>query len=292
MSGVERPPVAVIVPFKGSRDEAERVAAQLLGLKRRPDDELIIADNNGAGSVTDDLGVTAVQADRIASSYYARNSGARAASAPWLLFVDSDCLLPPTLIDDFALNDIPEDCGIVAGELDAAREQTEFVAAYERSRGHLEVEQHMRMGPHPAGITANLMVRRAAWDELGGFVEVRSGADLEFCWRAQNEGWGFVFRPDARVEHLHTSRLRDLLRKARRYGPGQAWVNELYPGSSPPPKVARGLARAVAGTIVFPLLLQPRRGAYKALDGLWIGAFALGYRRGDNRAGPIGGPGA
>lgn len=287
-----RPPVAVIVPFKGSRDDAKRVSDQLLGLKRGPDDELIIADNNGSDAATSGLGVTVVRADRIASSYYARNTGASFASAPWLLFVDSDCILPPTLIDDFGLDDVPDDCGIVAGELEAAREQTEFVAAYERSRGHLEVEQHMQMGPHPAGITANLMVRRDALDALGGFVEVRSGADLEFCWRAQDAGWGLVFQPRACVEHLHTSRVRDLLRKARRYGPGQAWVNDLYPGSSPPPKVGRSLTRAVAGAVAFPLLLQPRRGAYKALDGLWIASYAFGYRRGDNRAGPIGSSGS
>ena len=237
------------------------------------------------------LGVTVVRADRIATSYYARNTAAGAASASWLLFVDSDCLLPPTLIEDFRLGEVSATCGIVAGELEAAREQTEFVAAYERSRGRLEVEQHLEMGPFPAGITANLAVRRSAWAELGGFAEVRSGADLEFCWRAQEAGWGFAFRPAARVQHLHTTTLRDLLAKARRYGPGQAWVNQRYPGSSPPPRVGRALARAALGALAFPLLLQPRRGAYKALDGMWVAAFALGYRRDSNLAAPIRRPG-
>ena len=41
-----RPSVAVIVPFKGSREEAERVESQLLGLTRQPGDELIIVNNN------------------------------------------------------------------------------------------------------------------------------------------------------------------------------------------------------------------------------------------------------
>ncbi|MDQ2676733.1 MAG: glycosyltransferase family 2 protein, partial [Actinomycetota bacterium] len=88
------------------------MAEQLTGLRRGPRDELIIADNTWSGAATADLGVTVVRADRIASSYYARNTGARAARAPWLLFVDSDCLLPPGLINDFALDDVPAACGI------------------------------------------------------------------------------------------------------------------------------------------------------------------------------------
>ncbi len=272
-----RPSVSVIVPFKGSRADAERVLKQLHSLEIEPGDELIVADNSPTATIRSVGRVRAVRAPRFASSYYARNAGAEAARGEWLLFTDSDCLLHTSLIRDYFEVAPSADCGIRAGELDAANQRA-LIADYERSRGRLEVAPHLELLPGPAGITANLLVRRQAWEAINGFAEVRSGADLDFCWRAQSAGWGFEYWPQARVSHLHCETLRTMLRKARRYGPGQAWLNAIYPGSSPPRKLPLELLRALAGAAIWPLCLQPRRGLYKALDGLWAAAYVFGYR--------------
>ncbi len=48
-----------------------------------------------------------------------------------------------------------------------------------------------------------MLVRRDVWEWLGGFHEgVRSGADVEFCWRVQDADWSLEHRPEARVEHV------------------------------------------------------------------------------------------
>jgi glycosyltransferase involved in cell wall biosynthesis len=284
---MSRPPVSVIVPFKGTRLDAERVVAQLKGMAVTPGDEFLLVDNSPRPIAVSEGTIRVLRAEARASSYYARNEGAQAARNEWLLFVDSDCLIPATLLDDYFSERPGEESGIVAGELVAASGQTAFTARYERSRGHLEVAQHMSMGPGPTGITANLLVRRATWSDLGGFHEVRSGADLEFCWRAQEIGWTLDYRPEARVEHLHTERLGDTLRKARRYGPGQAWVNRRFSNSAPPPRLASQVGRAVAGSMVWFVSGQFQRAAYKAMDGLWSVAFATGYWLDDNRPSPL-----
>jgi GT2 family glycosyltransferase len=276
--------VTVVVPFLGDAADAARVSEQLEGLERLPGDELILVDNSPAPVATAGGAVRVVRAGARASSYYARNEGAKAANNDWVLFVDSDCLLPATLLADYFDGEPADACGVIAGELEAAPGQTAFTAQYERDRGHLEVAQHMDWGPGPAGITANMLVRREAWAGVGGFCEVRSGADMEFCWRAGAAGWTVEYRPQARVQHLHTERLRTMLRKARRYGPGQAWLNRRFPGTSPPPPVARQVGRAIAGTLVWTLTFRFRRAAYKALDGLWSVAYGWGYRFGDNEA--------
>jgi len=132
---------------------------------------------------------------------------------------------PATLLDDFFSEPIPMRCGIVAGEVDGAPGQPALTARHTRSRNHLGVEANLLdHGPHPAAGTANLMLRRDLWRRLDGFAEVRSGADLELCWRAQDAGRGFVLHREARVEHLYPERLGPTLRKARRYGAGQAWL--------------------------------------------------------------------
>ncbi|MFL5870102.1 MAG: glycosyltransferase [Solirubrobacterales bacterium] len=279
-----RPTVSVVVPFAGDPPAAARTAGELRGLSTRPGDELIVVDNSPRPAFVDADGIELVRAAELASSYYARNRGAERASGDWLLFVDSDCLLPPTLIDDYFSEPPGERCGIVAGGIVGEPSQDSVIAGYARSRGQLAAGPPLELGPTPAVGTANALVRRAVWAELGGFAEVVSGADFEFSWRAGEAGWRVESRPAARVSHLHPETLAELRAKARRYGAGQRWANERFPGANPPRGVARELARSAAGMIVWGLRGQVERARFKALDGIVMAEFARGYRFGQNAA--------
>jgi glycosyltransferase involved in cell wall biosynthesis/GT2 family glycosyltransferase len=282
--------VSVVVPFHGDDGHARAMLAALGRIELGPDDELIVADNTGAAVVERAAAdgpprTRVVQADVERSSYYARNVGAEAASGEWLLFVDSDTRPIPDLVDRYLAEPPGERVGIVAGGVRSAEGQASLAARYAHSRGHISEEWHLRTGPYPAGVTANLLVRRSAWEALGGFHEgVRSGADVEFCWRAQQLGWGLVHRPEASVEHVHPETIPELLRKARRHSAGRVWVNRLYDGALPRPTLIRPLARSVAGVLVWTLTGQFERARFKWLDGRMSVANWRGYLFGDNRA--------
>jgi N-acetylglucosaminyl-diphospho-decaprenol L-rhamnosyltransferase len=49
----------------------------------------------------------------------------------------------------------------------------------------------------------HLLVRRAAWDEVGGFDEAffMYLEDVDLCWRLRERGWRTRYEPAARVEH-------------------------------------------------------------------------------------------
>lgn len=291
MSGHARPAISVVVPFGGSGADAAATLAGLGRLELRPGDEAIVADNVPGGSAAlDGAGgaVAVVRATRERTSYHARNAGAERARNDWILFVDADCRPAPDLLDAFFAEPIGPRCGLAAGAVVPAPCQRGLIPAYARSRGHLRERHHLEARPewpHSAGITGNLLVRREAWEEVGGFQEgVRSGADVELCWRVQDAGWELVHRPGAAVEHAHVERLREMLAQARRHAAGRRWVDGRYPGSFPRPRLARSLLRCAAGTVGWPLLGQPRRGLYKAIDAAWFLADAAGYAFGDNRA--------
>jgi len=256
--------------------------SQLEGLATGPGDELILADNSVDGVAEATPRVAVARAAAIASSYYARNVGAGEATNEWLLFVDSDCLLPPGLLDSY-FGPVPASrCGLVAGEVEGDPRQESLVARYHRSRGHLHATPPLAAGPSPAVGTANALVRRRAWEQLGGFEEVVSGADFEFAWRAGERGWSVEYRPAARVRHLHPERVGAMRAKARRYGAGQRWVERLYPGAARRPGVARELLRSGAGVVVWTLSGRFERARFKALDAAWIFAYADGWWRGRN----------
>jgi GT2 family glycosyltransferase len=272
-----RPPVSVIVPFLGSRAEGEALLRALARLRLGEGDELIVADNGGALPEREGSPRVLHALDE-RSSYYARNVGADAARNDWLLFLDADTLPPASLLDDYFREPVDERCGALAGGVVAARDQRALVARYAASRRYLSQAAHMRDVHRPYAITANLLVRRAAWAEVGGFFEgLRSGGDQDLCWRIQDAGWTLAYREPAAVEHRHRERVGPLARQMARYSAAIAWMERRAPGSSPRPRVARRLARSVAGSLVWLAGGRHERAAFKALDGVVVAAEGAGY---------------
>src|SRR5829696_147150 len=271
--GGERPPVSVIVPFLGSRADADDLVRALDVLERCPGDELILVDNGPTPVLPD-----AVHAPAQKSSYHARNAGVDRAAGEWLLFLDADCRPRPTLIDDYFAERIEPGCGAVAGRVMALTTQEAPVARYARSRGHLSQAAHMRDAHLPYGITANLMIRRAALEQLGGFQEaLRSGGDADVCWRLQDAGWTIAYREAAAVEHAHRETVVALARQAARYSAAIAWMERHRPGSSARPKVTRRLVRAGLGAAAWTVLGRRERAAFKLLDGVVVVAEGAGW---------------
>ncbi len=273
-----RPPVSVVVPFLGRDADAELMAERLGGIRLQRDDELIVADNtaSGAAAAIATRGARVVQARRERSSYHARNSGARAASGDWLLFIDADCRPEPGLIDAHLGDPPPGRCGALTGAVLPERGQRALAARYATDRGFLNGAGADRGEVWAVG--GNLMVRRAAFEELGGFEEgIRSGGDVDLAWRLVRAGWTLEPRPGAVVHHPHSERVADHLRIVARYGAGARWLNERYPGFAgrwPLPKQL-----ALAAIDAARLAPRDREGAaFRALDGLGLVAHNVGYR--------------
>jgi hypothetical protein len=268
-----RRPVTVVLPFHGTAAEAQQTLDALAGLRLGASDELLVVDNTGVGVVPQNGVARVVPAADEQSAYYARNVAAEAAAGDWLLLLDSDCFPPPDLIDRYFAAPIDDDVGAVVGEVVGLAGQTELIARYARSRGHLGQQVHVDHVYRPWGVTANLLVRRAAWEDVGGFVEgVRSTGDTEFSWRLQDAGWRIGYQPEAVVEHEHRRSVRRLVRQAARYGAGRAWLARRYPGSGGRPPLARELARAAAGIAVWTVTARLERATFKALDAVYVSA--------------------
>lgn len=296
LSGV-RPAVSVVVPFGGAEADVEGTVARLRGLRLREHDELIVADNSLGGCFPVQAeGISVIRAGRERASYYARNAGAERASNEWLLFLDADCTPASSLLDDYFEPVPAPGCGLVAGAVVPAPAQQGLAPRYARSRGHLREDWHARGQPgwpHPSGVTGNLLVRSAAWRELGGFHEgIVSGGDVELSWRLQDAGWEFEWRPEARVEHAHVQTLARMASQTRRHAAGRRWVNRRYPGAFPRPRLAAPLARCGAGALAWAMRGEGERALFKLIDARWHWAGFCGYLWGDNRPARSGpGPG-
>ena len=275
-----RPGVSVVVPFTGDRDAAAELREALDRLELGPDDELIVTDNSPGGTfaaAAADSRIAVVRSQHERSSYHSRNVGAERADREWVLFIDADTRPRPDLIDRYFDEPVPASVGAIAGPMLPLRETDTVFSRYAESRTLNEQLAHVRNHYRPFGATANLLVRRAAFDELGGFYEgVRSGEDADFCWRLGREGWEIAYRPDAYVKHLLRERLRPYLRVHARYTSGRRWLMRRWPDSAMGPRLRR-IFRFGAGMPYWWLRGQFERGLFKGIDVLVVVAEGVGY---------------
>jgi GT2 family glycosyltransferase len=235
------------MPFAGDEAEALAAEATLLALGTEPGDALILSDNTGTAPRVE--GLIVVRADGERSPARARNAGAALARTDWILFIDADCVAPPELLEAYFDADIAPDVGALAGAVVPLSGATTVAARYASERNFLRQEAHLAHSYRPRAVAANLMVRREAFEQIGGFYEgLRAAEDTDFSWRLQAAGWRLGFSPGASVQHRYRTTVRDLRRQWRGYAAGRAWLARRYEGFGPEPAVVRAAARA-AGSL-------------------------------------------
>jgi len=295
-----RPAVSVVMPFAGDAARARAAASVLTDLETQAGDELILVDNSGTVPELSEITVARATAER--SPAHARNVGAEHATNDWVLFLDSDCRAPGHLIDDFFSVPVGDRVGALAGEVVPAMDGKALATRYGAARGFLSQRQHLAHPYRPRAVAANLLVRREAFEEVGGFYEgLRAAEDTDFSWRLQQAGWRLEPRPQASVEHSYRASVTELRRQWRGYAAGRAWLARRYNGFAPQPAAARaarrmrgrfgGGARGVVDRSAPETRAGPlERSRYLALDALLAGEELAGFVL-SNRPRPDGGKG-
>jgi len=158
----------------------------------------------------------------------ARNLGARQAQTRWILFLDSDCLPTPGLIDGYrqALNGAIAYAGMVRAE------QHDPVSRYYDTQGILNPLPLWDDGEkRPAYlITANALVWREALAQLGGFDEgfpSAGGEDIDLGLRLWSVG-PLAYAPAAQTLHAFEPHLLAFVRRFVRYGCGNRLLAAHY----------------------------------------------------------------
>lgn len=154
-------------------------------------------------------------------SYAARNAAIALATGELLAFTDADCVPDPGWLAAGA-DAVERGADLAGGEVVSA------VAggppnAWERYDRAVYLRQDELVREDHFAATANLFVRRAVVDDLGGFdSSLKSGGDYEFGRRATSAGHRLVYVPEASVVHRPRASLRETWHLHRRLGAGWA----------------------------------------------------------------------
>lgn len=244
-----RPTAAVIVPFAGADARLRECLAALGRLIVAPGDELIVADNRPRARGALHAGaVRVLPAAGPRAPGFARNRGAQAARADWLVFLDADTRPAPDLLARYLDPPPVSATGLLAGGIVDVADGPSLAARHSARRGQMSQRVTLERRGRPYAQSANLAVRRHAFEAVGGFDETaRAGEDADLCWRLAAAGWRLEERPGAVVEHRSRASTRALLMQLARHGCGTAWLQRRYPGEFPPPRPREAARRVVGG---------------------------------------------
>jgi glycosyltransferase involved in cell wall biosynthesis len=218
--------LSVVIPCF---NQAGRIGAQLDRLAQENWSEpweIVVADNGSTDATRaivrryqDTIeNLRLVDASARPGASHARNAGVAAALGECVIFCDADDQIQPGWLA--AMADPLRTHDVVAGRLDSETLNDPWSQA---ALGRWQDEGLNPFGSYlPYGSSANLGVRRALHERIGGFDEDFLGAvhDIDYCWRLQKAGGQLHFEPRAVVAYRFRRDLPSLFRQARFYGVG------------------------------------------------------------------------
>ena len=213
--------VAVVLPVRDAAALLVDALAAITPEAAEVDARVVVVDDGStdATAVTAaERGATVVRQPSPRGPYAARNAGWRAVAADVVVFVDVRCRPRPgwlaalvRCLDDPAV-------AICGGDVVAATGST-AAERYVHKWQPLMPDRGLGHEFLPFLPTANLATRRSVLEAVDGFRSLRSGGDLDFCWRVQLAGLGTVVRAEgATVDWVPRVGTRSVMRQWYRYG--------------------------------------------------------------------------
>ncbi len=230
---------SIIVPVYNRPDEIADLLASL-AVQTDPGFETVIVEDGSSVRCADQCGdykdaakVKYFYKDNEGRSI-ARNYGIVRADGDYLIFVDSDCVLPPDYIEKLrkSLKENPSDC---FGGPDAAHESftdtqkainyamTSFLTTGGIRGGKMSME---KFTPR----TFNMGFSREVYDKVGGFREMFS-EDIDMSTRIRLAGFKIVLFPDVAVYHKRRVDFKKFWKQVHVFGMSRITLQLLYPGS-------------------------------------------------------------
>lgn len=262
---------SVIVPVYNRIDEV-RDLLESLAAQTVDNFEVIIVED---GSTEPCDKVADAYRDKLSLKYFpkdnegrsiARNYGMERSEGEYLVFFDSDCVIPPRYFENLsaALDAMPADC---FGGPDAAHESftdtqkainyamTSFLTTGGIRGGKVQMEKFVPR-------TFNMGFSREVYDRVGGFREMFS-EDIDMSTRISRAGFSTSLYRQCPVWHKRRVDFRKFWRQVHVFGMSRITLKLLYPGSLkavhtlPALAVVMGLLFVLLGIFVSPWWLLP-----------------------------------
>lgn len=164
-----------------------------------------------------------------------RNVGAREAQYDIVLFLDSDCIATPNLLNEHYKLYTDEKIGGVAGYLEFVGEDTWFWQAVDKTPFTICFSFPKWMDTVPWTPTANCSIRKKVFEEINGFdrsfPDKPGGEDVDLGLRMIKAGYTFKCTADGLVYHSKKTWIpvKAMVRRLWYYGSANYYLVEKHP---------------------------------------------------------------
>ncbi|MDR1895263.1 MAG: glycosyltransferase, partial [Prevotellaceae bacterium] len=235
------PYFSVIVPVYNRPDEVDELLESLTVQKDRNIEIIIVEDGS---SKPCELIVNKYISSLAIKYFYksnsgpgpSRNYGASKSQGDYLIFFDSDCVIPETYFDEVEKElRLSPLTGAFGGPDKASKSFTNIQKAINYSMTSFLTTGGIRGGGkrldkfYPR--TFNLGVKKEVFDGVGGFSTMRYGEDIDFSIRVIKAGYSCKLFPHAWVYHKRRTDLRKFFKQVYHSGTARINLYKLYPES-------------------------------------------------------------
>lgn len=234
---------SLITPTFGRTEEVVEFLESLLE-QRYKNFEVILSDGTPGDALRPQIGrfmnnrvypLTILYREYIKVSP-ARNAAAAVARGDYLVFLDSDCIIPPDYLELVAayLSKYP-DTALFGGPDLAERGFTLLQKAINYSMTSFLTTGGIRGGRRRIGTYLprgfNMGVKREVFEEVKGYSDLVCAEDIELSIRILKAGYRSMYIPQAGVYHKRRTTLRKFFRQVYRFGAARLVLNERHPGT-------------------------------------------------------------
>ena len=231
--------VTVVIPVLDNAAGLNRLMQTLHGMR------VVVVDDGSSQpvEVSDFTGlrcdVRVLRHDTSKGPAAARNTGLAACETDFVAFLDSDVVPRRGWLEALLGHFCDPAVALVAPRIVGMHEPQNLVARYEALRSSLDLGQReapvVPFGTVSYVPSAAIICRRKALDQVGGFDEsLRSGEDVDLCWRFIEAEARLRYEPIALVGHDHRTHLRDWFARKAFYGSSAAPLAVRHPGKTAP----------------------------------------------------------
>lgn len=232
------PYFSIIVPTFNRPDEVDELMTSLTKQTNK-DFEIILADGTPDEKLVPIIEgfMSKLNVQHLHRPYLgisdSRNLGCQHAKGQYFIFLDSDCVLPETYLDN-VLKGLTENKFDAFGGPDAADESfTPLQKAISYSMTSILTTGGIRgkkkhVGQfHPRGF--NMGISREVFEKTKGYSSLKCAEDIEFSIRIISMGFKTGLIPEAFVYHKRRTTFKAFFRQVFRFGAARINIYKLYP---------------------------------------------------------------